>query len=85
MSRLCLDVLLDIQLEGLGGHRPDWMNLAVSRVVVFLLKVKTVAAIQVADGADRLCHDVKAGVQHLDRHATPYTCPTTVMQVEQDT
>jgi hypothetical protein len=28
---------------------------------------------------------VKAGVQHLDRHATPYTCPITVMQVEQDT
>ena len=85
VSRLCLDVLLDIQLEGLGGHRPAWVNLAVSRVVVFLLEVKAVAAIQVADGADRLCHDVKAGVQHLDRHATPYTCPTTVMQVEQDT
>lgn len=61
------------------------MNLAVSRVVVFLLEVKAVAAIQVADGADRLCHDVKAGVQHLDRHATPYTCTVTVLQVEQDT
>jgi hypothetical protein len=27
---------------------------------------------------------VKAGVQRLDRHATPYTCPFTVLQEEQD-
>ena len=60
------------------------MNLAIRGVVVFLLEVKAIAAIQVADGTDRLCHDVKAGVQRLDRHATPYTCPFTVLQEEQD-
>ena len=79
---LSLDVLLDVPFQSLGSHRPARMKLAIRGVVVFLLQIKAVAAIQVADRSDGLCHDVKAGVQRLDRHATPYTCPFTVLQEE---
>ncbi len=58
--RLRGDVLLDVALEDFRGHLPARCG----GVEGFFLEVEAVFAVEVADGADGLGHDVKTGGRH---------------------
>ena len=52
---LCFDVLLDVAFENFWGHFP----VGLFWVEFFFFEVEAVGAVEVADGADGLCHDVE--------------------------
>lgn len=54
---LGLYVLLDVVFEYIGWHFP----VGLLWIEFFFLEVEAVGAVEVADGSDRLCHDVKSG------------------------